>query len=72
MLVKKVQLRFDSLSHLWSFKQKVQAPHVEIDPNKHLLTAELSGEAIDLALRDYKAEVLEICSSDNSFTKHLY
>ncbi|HEY0054347.1 MAG TPA: hypothetical protein VGB63_03235 [Pedobacter sp.] len=72
MLMKKVQLRFDSLLNLWCFKQKVQAPQVEINPNKHLLTAELSDNAIDVARREYKAEVLEISQLDNSFYNPLH
>ena len=72
MRVQKVQLKFDSLLSLWCFKQKVQAPHIRIDPNQHLLTAELPDTAIDLALRDYKAEVLTFCNTDNSFTSPLH
>ena len=72
MPLKKVQLKFDSHLSLWRFKQRVLAPHVEIDPNKHLLTAELPDTAIDLARHEFKAEVLEICNTDNSFTNPLY
>ena len=59
MSVKKVKLKFDSLLDLWCFKQKVHLPQVEIDTNSHLLTCELSDDAINIARNEYKAEIFD-------------
>jgi len=55
--MKNVQLKFDTIHHLWRFKEEVRANSIEIITDELLLICELTEQQIQLAIQQFHAAV---------------
>ena len=55
--MKNVQLKFDTIHHLWRFKEEVRANTIEIITNDLLLICELTEQQVQLAVQKFDAVV---------------
>jgi len=55
--MKNTQLKFDTITHLWSFKEQVKANHVKVFTDELLLICELSVQQIEMAINHFHAQV---------------
>jgi hypothetical protein len=54
-----VQLQFDSIQHLWQFKETMQLSNFELRPLEKMLYCQLSAAAVELAIRHFGARRIE-------------
>jgi hypothetical protein len=63
--MKNTQLKFDTIGHLWKFKEEIKANHIRVITDELLLICDLSAQQIDLAVSHFNARVFKELSTDS-------
>ena len=69
--MKNIQLKFDSLVHLWQFKEQVKPNEITIITNELLLICKLTAQQVELAVSQFHAQVFKGMNT-NSFNHNTH